>query len=216
MPNWCDNYISIDANEELLEKIADFVRSEESDFDFEKVIPMPENIYCGHIGPKEWEIYEKNNWYTWRDENWGTEQKAIVQNAEPGEYWLQTAWGPCKPVIAKLARIFPEATITHAYEEEGCCFCGKNIYQIGELVYQMNGDYHRDWTAEEPDTWRADELEDWKIEDELYPLQEDGYICDTTEDGQLHIREYQNGRLFLKIDGEFEDHRPEGERVYRW
>ena len=216
MPNWCDNYVSIDASEEIQKKIANFVRSEKSDFDFEKIIPMPENIYRGDLGVEEEKLYGENNWYDWSIEHWGTKWNATVQNAELEEYWLQTAWGPCEPVIAELARIFPEAKITHAYEEEGMCFCGQIIYQNGELVYQMNGDYHRDWTAEEPDTWRADELEDWKIEDELYPLQDEGYIYDTTEDGKIHIRKYMNGRLFLKIDGEYEDSRPESERTYYW
>lgn len=217
MPNWCDNYISINANEELQEKIAEFVHSEESDFDFEKVIPMPENIYRGTLGSKEEKVYGKNNWRDWCLEHWGTEWNASVENAEPFEYWIKTAWTPCEPVIAELARLFPEAKIIHSYEDiEGGDFCGQNIYHAGKLVYRMWADCLYDWSAEFPETFDEEERAELRLEDDLYPLQNEGYICDTTADGYIHIREYKNGRLFKKVDGEFEDHRPEGERTYRW
>lgn len=217
MPNWCDNYISIFADNELLEKIHEYVRSENNEFDFEKIIPMPENIYRGNLGTRELELYGENNWYDWSNTNWGTKWNADVENAEPGEYWIKTAWSPCEPVIAELARIFPAAEFSHAYEEtEGYFYCGKNIYRDGKLVFSMHGDCDYDWSVDDPDAWDEEEKEEMKIKDELYPLQENGCISEADENGYFHYREYRNGRLYHKIEGEYEDHRPKYERRYSW
>ena len=217
MPNWCDNYISISANEETTERIHEYVRSESSAFDFNRIIPMPENIYSGTLGKKERELYGEDNWYDWSNSHWGTKWNADVENAEPGEYWFKTAWTPCEPVIAELARIFPTAQFTHAYEEtEGHFYCGMNIYQDGKLVFTMNGGCDYDWSADAPDAWDEEEKEEMKIEDELYPVQRNGQICEVDEAGHYHYREYRNGRLYHKIDGECEDYRPENERRYFW
>lgn len=216
MANWCSNYVSITASEELQKKIVTFVRSDKSDFDFEKIIPMPENIYRGNLGPEEEKLYGKNNWYDWSLEHWGTKRNAEVVSVSPAHYVLGTAWAPCRPVIAELARLFPAARIAHRYKEEGWGFCGEDIYQSGVLVYHMEGDYSCDWTAEDLEACSDEERSDNKMEDELYPLQESGDLCATTEDGHIHIRKYKNGRLFVKIDGTYEDTRPENERVYCW
>ena len=103
MPNWCENYISISANDDLLEQIHEYVRSENSDFDFEKIIPIPESIYRGNLRPQEREINGENNWYDWSVANWGAEWIGGAEVAESGFYWLKTAWSPCEPIIAELA-----------------------------------------------------------------------------------------------------------------
>lgn len=200
MPSWCSNYVFIDASEELQKKIANFVRSEESDFDFEKIIPMPENIYRGNLGQEEKELYGENNWYEWRTRNWGTKWNSRVREATPEKYSFQTAWTPCEPVIARLARIFPEALIIHTYEAEDALFYGADVYEQGKLVYRMAGDYFCDPSAENPELWDEDSLEAMKIEDDLYPLQQTGDIFEKTEDDHIHMRFYKNGRLYVKID----------------
>lgn len=206
MPNWCYNYINIECDEELMDRIHEYVSSANSDFDFEKIIPMPENIYRGDLGAREQELYGENNWYDWSIKHWGTKWNAADVYADPGEYYeFQTAWDPCEPVIAELARIFPEATFWHEYEIFDVS-CGVNIYKGGILIYTMQGDYVMDWTASHPNQFDEAETEKWKIEDELYPLQEDACICEQDENGQYHYRDYRNGRLYLKIDGTYEDY----------
>lgn len=210
MPNWCSNYIFIDANNETLEAIADFVRSEETDFDFNKIVPIPDSIYHGDLT-----MEKEGNWPDWRIEHWGSNRYIDVY-ANLDHYALDTAWAPCEPVIAELARLFPEARIVHRYDEPNMGFCGETIYQAGTLIYRMHGDMNCNWTAEKPEECDEKTLRDYLIEDELYPLQESGDLCSTTEDGHIYIRKYKNGRLFVKIDGTYEDYRPEGERAYYW
>ena len=76
MPNDCYNSLTIEANPETIKKILSFVKSDESAFDFNKIIPMPDYIYDGNVGTKEKEIYGKYNWYDWSRENWGTKWNA--------------------------------------------------------------------------------------------------------------------------------------------
>ena len=66
MPNDCYNALSIDANDALIERIMNHVRSEETEFDFEKIVPMPENIYRGMLGSEERKLYGENN-YTYKE-----------------------------------------------------------------------------------------------------------------------------------------------------
>jgi len=40
--------------------------------DFNKIIPMPDNIYKGDIEGKAYQKYGKNNWIDWSVEFWGT------------------------------------------------------------------------------------------------------------------------------------------------
>lgn len=61
MPNYCENFLSIEGNADTLKEIMDFVKSDKSVFDFEKIVPMPDYIYRGAVGAKEKEIYGENN-----------------------------------------------------------------------------------------------------------------------------------------------------------
>ena len=107
MPNYCDNYLTIEGNPDTRNKILTLLKSDESCFDFEKVIPMPENIYRGGVGAEEKEIYGENNWYDWSIKNWGTKWNSVDAEVHYNEIYFQTAWSPCDPVIAALAEKFP-------------------------------------------------------------------------------------------------------------
>lgn len=41
MPNWCENVMVVSGSEEELDRFQEFIRSDESEFDFNKVIPEP-------------------------------------------------------------------------------------------------------------------------------------------------------------------------------
>ena len=77
MPNYCENFLSIEGNADTLKEIMDFVKSDKSVFDFEKIVPMPDYIYRGAVGAKEKEIYGENNWYDWSNKNWGTKWNSV-------------------------------------------------------------------------------------------------------------------------------------------
>ena len=142
MPNYCNGKLEIQCSEYVFEKIKYYVQSENSAFDFNKIIPMPEHIYRGSLGPEEEKKYGKDNWYDWSNEFWGTKWNAVDAHLDGSTFYFLTARSPCSPVIAALAAHFPEATIRYTYSEASFCFCGVEEYRNGRITYTLNGEYY--------------------------------------------------------------------------
>lgn len=149
MPNVCVGYLTIDCPDYVFEEIKNYVQGDDSIFDFDKIIPMPDDIYKGLLGPEEKKIYGESNWYDWSLKNWGTNWNAMESELDGGTYMLETAWSSCSPVIAALAKHFPEAILRYSYSESGCEFCGVEEYRNGVLTYSLEGDYHEYYCDEE-------------------------------------------------------------------
>ena len=131
MANFVEGRLTIYTNEETMTKIREHVRGlddegKESLFDFNKVIPMPEDT------DDEWEWAEQN----WRSCSncWGVE---FIGNA----YHFYTLKDPCSPVIKALAKMFPEAEFDYWYEENAYCFGGHEIYRDGALVVDIEVEF---------------------------------------------------------------------------
>lgn len=80
-----------------------------------------------------------DDWYTWANKNWGTKWGFYdASDWDVGDIAatisFQTAWAPATPVIEKLASLFPEATITYSFADEGGNFVGNEVYRNGEKV----------------------------------------------------------------------------------
>jgi len=103
MANDCWNRVTITGPDDALAAVAEFVRSDESEFDFERVLPTPEALYgtlvlTGPIDRGEWALtrevegqlraipegeraalraqYGSDNWHDWHCERWGTKWNA--------------------------------------------------------------------------------------------------------------------------------------------
>jgi len=67
MPNHIYNVVTFDCPHERAVEILNAVEMEGCELgsiDFEKLIPMPEDVYRGPLGPKEMELYPGDkNWY---------------------------------------------------------------------------------------------------------------------------------------------------------
>lgn len=207
MPNYCDNYLTIDGNPDTRKKILALLKSEENCFDFEKVIPMPENIYRGAVGQKEKEIYGENNWYDWSIKNWGTKWNSVDAEIEYNVISFYTAWSPCDPVIAALAEKFPSMRFTYTFTEPGMAFCGQRVYENGEILFYFDGDYSTNYDCD------CDECE-YEIQDTLFPIKKSGFLTEiqSVEDVEGHVnyikgilryREYENNKIRMLADGKF-------------
>ena len=98
MANYVFNYLYM--NEKILKKYF----NEKNEFDFNKIIPMPEisNI-------------ERNRWCK---ENWGTKWNADDQYHEWGYVEFTTAWSIPDKIIEKIIRDNPKEPLKIIYNEE--------------------------------------------------------------------------------------------------
>src|SRR5262245_34090949 len=103
MPNWSYNHLQIVGSEDEIDKFLNFVKTKESAFDFDTIIPEAANNPDGEM---------------WRWEHWGTNKIAFP--SLPGrdtidteaistgvEMWFETAWRPPLPVLLELSKKFP-------------------------------------------------------------------------------------------------------------
>lgn len=162
MPNWVYNNVSVIGKKKSLEEFrAKHFTSEEKDpvdglqareeFDFETIIPMPENIFRGSVGEKEREQYGVNNWYDWSIENWGTKWNAgytefygkeeIVPWGDEYvlEFKFDTAWNLPIPIYKKLAEMYPHLSFRVSFDEEGQYFAGDIEIHKGDMkIYERD------------------------------------------------------------------------------
>tara|TARA_R110002020_G_scaffold4445_4_gene19440 strand:- start:2302 stop:2724 length:423 start_codon:yes stop_codon:yes gene_type:complete len=129
MPNWTRNELTVQADDpkdlkDFKKKV--FTKDEEGklNFDFEKIIPMPKNIFRGNLGNEEREKYGNNNWYDWSSKNWGTKWNAChtqinFECDEEIELEFDTAWDTPRPIIKKLKKKFPKLRFWGGYIHEG-------------------------------------------------------------------------------------------------
>ena len=82
MPNNCFNKISIYGKE--ASKIASELESEETVFDFSKVLPEPDydKIEVDPTFPKDDSDFRMPKWWDWRVQNWGTKWNSYDDEVE--------------------------------------------------------------------------------------------------------------------------------------
>ena len=74
--------------------------------------------------------YGYDNWYDWRNNNWGTKWDINTEVHVDDLYdegctlIFQTAWSPPEPIIEKLQEMFPDITFYGGYIGEGWEFAG--------------------------------------------------------------------------------------------
>ena len=139
MPNWCYNRVEIYG--EGAEKIAEKIASEETPFDFAKIIPEPdydkieveptfsnsEYSYAAYVATGS--DFRMPAWWDWRVQNWGTkwnssECEVTIMDDEQVEFTFNTAWCPPEPIIHKLRELYPDVSITAFYDEPGMELAG--------------------------------------------------------------------------------------------
>ncbi len=117
MPNDCYNYL--EAPDGDLSLIADYISTEKRDWsplpdtflDFEKIAPMPPDV---------------EDWYGWRNENWGTRSNSYEGQAQDEGISFNTAWSPPVGAIVALAKQIGKP-LRLIYDEPGMDFCGELI-----------------------------------------------------------------------------------------
>ena len=116
MPNWTRNIVKLKGSEQDIQSIKNLIFSVDDDgetfFDFNNVIPMPE----------DYELDDR--WYDWSIENWGTKWNAketYIETDTPTELEIcfMTAWSHPGNILSKLNDMFKEVEFYHEAQHEG-------------------------------------------------------------------------------------------------
>lgn len=135
MPNHVTSKVYIENGD--IADILKIVSSEDREFDFNKLIPMPADLQVTTISiwdkKKQAEnVINYGNWYDWSVANWGTKWNAYDINVEGDCITFDTAWSTPAPIFAELSRRLPEATIVVKFADEDIgCNCGVLAYKNG-------------------------------------------------------------------------------------
>ncbi|MBP0972772.1 MAG: hypothetical protein J5851_02565 [Oscillospiraceae bacterium] len=153
MPNHVQNRITLDGDSERIAALLETIKNDKhgiGSIDFQKIIPMPTNIYRSDLGQEERERYGENNWYDWSIEHWHTKWPAYGYDEDfsytPGEpLTFLTAWSAPHPILEKLAELFPEIEITHEWADEDIGNnCGRCSYLGGERTEEWTPDFEEE------------------------------------------------------------------------
>jgi len=115
MPNHITNKVTIKGKAKDVKIFMENIKSKEGSIDFNKIKPMPKDIFHWNLGSVERKIYGKNNWYDWSIDNWGTKWNAYESyddcDKEELNKWEKfiecelfffTAWSAPIPIYNKI------------------------------------------------------------------------------------------------------------------
>jgi hypothetical protein len=183
MPNHVTNRIEFYGEQKNIDTILEIIKGDKECIDFEKIIPMPEDIYRGDLGPDERAKYGKNNWYDWRCFNWGTKWNAYYSSIDKENNAIEfdTAWSCPLALLDELAKICYEHNVSFdgKWADEDCG------HSVG--VFESDCDSDEYWFSYEYVTSESSEAyeiyQELKGETDCLGKDEDGnwvhYDCDT-------------------------------------
>lgn len=107
MPNHVTNRIQFYGKQENINKVLELIKGEDTCIDFNKIIPMPDNIFRGNLGIEERKLYGSNNWYDWSCSHWGTKWNAYSTHLDKEQNLMEfdTAWSCPVPILEELAEL---------------------------------------------------------------------------------------------------------------
>ena len=126
MANWTTNIVHIDCSQSVRTDIKKFLQGTETyedddgkkvtievDFDFNKLIPMPEDSEnfkaMGNLSQEDHDKYGENTWLAWSRKHWGTKWPAcnpdeVEETDTQLRYQFDTAWDAPRPIVAELRK----------------------------------------------------------------------------------------------------------------
>lgn len=142
MPNYVTNNVELTGKQEDIEKLLKSIKSSDSDFDFEKIAPMPKELMGtqSKYGSSENEllkmIYGADDWYKWRLRFWGTKWNAgDVCLYGSRTITFKTAWATPETIFRKLSKDNPGVDIeVHFADEDMGSNCGILEFKSGQEV----------------------------------------------------------------------------------
>ncbi len=171
MPNWehAELYfpnITDDEFDTLVEKFCTTnEQTGETVIDFEKIEPMPDNVYRGKLGCEELRKYPGElNWYDWRCKHWGTKWNVVDGSTDYSANCLifDTAWDYPTKVIEKLVELTGHQIESWSINEDITCgICHHKCRKVDGKAYS------------EIECIRYNTDEFWKIAKEIFDIEKE-------------------------------------------
>lgn len=129
MPNHVRNHIKFTGvgAGEVMKSLANETDAAAQIFDFNRIVPEPENIGDG--------------WYNWRCDNWGTKWNAysieppqISSDGTEANVSFTTAWDPPEAVLAVLSKQHPNIEVFCQFFSEDTPYCGDFTLKNGKTI----------------------------------------------------------------------------------
>lgn len=166
MPNWCDNELYIKGPkaqvEDFLERVSthddEESKDEGSSFDFNKIVPYPEEYRLMDDAASKWEEEHRDiPWderpprpqdgynlggYEWCKDKWGTKWNAsgvtLSRSRAGAKIKFETPWSPPVPVIAAASELFPDLEFTLKFWEGGAGYKGVALAKGGSVAEETS------------------------------------------------------------------------------
>jgi hypothetical protein len=134
--------VSFQCSHEQAEEILNSVKDDDvgiGSIDFNKLIPMPDDVYTGPLGMKEMAQYPgEKNWYDWSVNHWGTKWNAYGSDYLPkidDSLVFQTAWSSVPYVIQELSARYPDVVMEYGWADEDFgSNTGKLEFKNGDVI----------------------------------------------------------------------------------
>ncbi|MDF7826964.1 hypothetical protein P4B35_23270 [Pontiellaceae bacterium B12227] len=135
MPNHCMNDVTLKCHsEEVAVKMKELLAGKESLFDFNSLVPEPQELLESRLKIISVEelrkLFGHDNWYDWRYSNWGTKWNSYYCELDDSQirqgilvYRFSTAWAPpegiCKALLEHIREHELKVEVDWFYHEAG-------------------------------------------------------------------------------------------------
>lgn len=148
MPNHVRATLIFKGNAEDIKSLRERVETPNNYFDFNAIVPMPEELrdrVPKYVDEQTAELrakYGYDNWYDWAYANWGTKWNQYGEQwRDESDRWvgenevnIVTAWCFPRGVLITLSQIFPNITISYVYADEDAGYnVGRGEIRNGEI-----------------------------------------------------------------------------------
>ena len=131
MVSWVKNRVTLHgADQKEIDEVIDFLRSEKSEFDFNNIIPIPNEI-------KETMEEGCHDWYEWSRKNWGTKYNACDARREGNVIVFETPSYGVAHLILMVSEKFKE--VVFDYEFAATNFghnTARYTFKAGEIIVE--------------------------------------------------------------------------------
>lgn len=138
MPDWCNNYLTVNGSEEEVNRFFSEVKRTYKDDKGKEVTDVLS--FESHVPPKSADWYNENikNWGTkWDASNASMHSEDVIKHDDGSgyiQYSFSTAWGPPCNWLQKVVALFPTLEFDLEYDEGGNDNYGTYNGKEGELT----------------------------------------------------------------------------------